>query len=403
MAIARARFIPDLLQIHLDDLAFIAGQRREALYSRRHTLREFGELNERLEAHVQGALVAPREVLLAHLQPQLASNDRDDAFAAAQVLLRLAEPQPTRAVLVEFSRASGDTLAGLRDALGLAPPALFIDEVRAALDKAKPATAAAAAVALANQRLLDSDCPRLAKLLEDDDPDVCELAWRAALTSDAIKPPAISARPFQSAVTHESRAVCDAAWRSAAWAGHAAALPLLRSRAASGDAMALHWLTILGGPEDVSVVQKAALQLDDVRQRCALLARFGHPSALNALVRWMAGEDVALAVASGEAFTRITGQDIRGERRQLPVAAAADDFDREMSPDVWLPDMKKATALMERHADTWGAGGRWCQGIRLDGAQSHAALLPLDLEARWDTAARAALAGRAISAPPPIH
>ena len=67
MAVARARYIPSLLQTHLDDLAFIAGQRREALGSRLHSLREFGELNERMEAHLQGALhrdPTPRNALV---------------------------------------------------------------------------------------------------------------------------------------------------------------------------------------------------------------------------------------------------------------------------------------------------------------------------------------------------
>ena len=85
MAVARARYIPSLLQTHLDDLAFIAGQRREALGSRLHSLREFGELNERMEAHLQGALIAPPETLTAQLQPQLAAEDRDEAFASALV------------------------------------------------------------------------------------------------------------------------------------------------------------------------------------------------------------------------------------------------------------------------------------------------------------------------------
>jgi len=125
--------------------------------------------------------------------------------------------------------------------------------------------------------------------------------------------------------------------------------------------------------------------------------------ALNALVRWMKGEDVAQAAAAGEAFTRITGIDIRGERRTLPVADDADEFEREMAPDVWMPDAEKARALVERRGAEWASGQRWCNGIRLDGELSRETLVQLDLEARWDAAARAALAGRPISAPAPIH
>ena len=403
MSVARARYIPSLLQVHLDDLAFIASQRRAALNSRQHSLREFGELNERLEAHLQGALIAPPEALTAQLQPQLTAEDRDEAFAAAYVLLRLAEAQTTHAVVVEFSRAKGETLAGLRDALSMAPPSLFADEMRSALEQAKPATAVTAAVALANHRLLPVTSPRLAKLLEDDDAAVCELAWRAAQLADAAAPKTAPVRPFKAGLSHGSPAVRSAAWSAVAWAGQAPALALLRRSAAGGDAVALHWLAVLGTDEDAPLLHRAALEQEDVPARCELLARFGHPPALNALLRWMADDDALLAVSAREAFTRITGQDVCGERRQLPVAADADDFDREMSPDVWMPDVKKAAAVMERHAPEWATGHRWCQGMRLDGAVSREVLVKLDLEARWDAAARAALAGRAISAPPPIH
>ena len=403
MTAARARHIADLLQVHLEDLAFLWGQRREALGSRKHTLREYGELNERIEAHLQGLLVAEPAALVGWLQPRLAGSDRDEVFAAAYALLRLAEPAATHVVVVEFSRAAGPALDGLRDALSLAPEALFVAEMQSALDQAKPITAVSAAVVLANHRLLDGQSPRLARLLEDTDPAVCELAWRAAMVTDAVAPLSAPKRPFNHALGHAAPTVRSAGWAAAAWAAQARAMPLLRQFAASGELPALHWLAVLGGPEDVPLLQKAALDMSDGAARCALLARFGHPSALNALLLWMSDSDPALAVAAGEAFTRITGAEIRGERKALPVEKDADEFTREMAHEVWFPDVPKARTLMERHGAEWAAGTRWCNGVRLDGEVSREQLSQLDLEARWDVAARAALAGRPVSAPPPIH
>ncbi len=403
MAGARVRHIADLLQVHVEDLAFLWGQRREALGSRKHSLREYGELNERIEAHVQGLLVAAPEALVAWLQPQLAGADRDEVFAAAYALLRLPEAASTHAVVVEFSRAAGPALAGLRDALSLAPDTLFAAEMQSALDQAKPVTAVAAAVVLANHRLLDGQSPRLARLLEDPDAAVCALAWRVATVADAATPLSAPKRPFNHALMHLAPAVRAAGWAAAAWSGQARAMPLLRQLAASGDTPALHWLAVLGGEEDVALLQKATLEMPDVVERCALLARFGHPSALNALLHWMGGDDMALAVAAGEAFARITGAEIRGARRLQPLPEDADDFTREMAPEVWMPDVPKARALLERHAAEWAAGLRWCKGVRVDGEVSREALTSFDLEARWDVAARAALAGRPVSAPAPIH
>lgn len=403
MAVARARHIADLLQVHAEDLAFLWGQRREALISPRHTLREFGELNERLEAHVQGLLVAGPTALVAMLQPQLAAPDRDESFAVAYALLRLGEAASTHAVVVEFSRANGPTQAGLCDALSLAPHALFAAEMQSALDQAKPITAASAAVALANHRLLAADSPRLAQMLEDGDAAVCELAWRTLPIADAGATRPAPKRPFKHALAHAAPAVRNAAWAAAAWSGQARAMPLLRQMAAEGDVVALHWLAVLGGDEDAALLQRAALAIDDATARGALLARYGNPSALNALVHWMDGADFALAVASRETFTRITGADIRGQRKTLPVPDDADAFTREMAADVWLPDVAKARALMERHSAEWAAGSRWCNGVRVDGEVARDVLTTLDLEARWDVAARAALAGRPVSAPAPIH
>ena len=402
MAVARARHITDLLQVHVEDLAFLWGQRREAIGSCKHTLREYGELNERIEAHLQGLLVAEPAALVGWLQPQLAGGDRNEVFAAAYALLRLAEPAATQAVVVEFSRAAGPALAGLRDALSLAPEALFAAEMQSALDQAKPITAVSAAVVLANHRLLDGQSPRLARLLEDTDPAVCELAWRAAMVTDAVAPLSAPKRPFNHALGHSAPAVRSAGWAAAAWAAQVRAMPLLRQFAASGELPALHWLAVLGGPEDLPLLQKAALDMSDGASRCALLARFGHPSALNALLLWMGGSDAALAVAAGEAFTRITGAEIRGERKALPVAEDADEFTREMAPEVWFPDVPKARALMERRGAEWAAGARWCNGVRVDGEVSREQLTQFDLEARWEAAARAAMSGHPLSAPAPI-
>jgi hypothetical protein len=117
----------------------------------------------------------------------------------------------------------------------------------------------------------------------------------------------------------------------------------------------------------------------------------------------MAESHVPLAVAARHAFSRMTGEDIRGARQRLPVPDDADDFTRDMAPDVWLPDVAKAQALLAQHGERWAAGGRWCMGHRLDGEVGRDLLPQLDFDARWDVAARAALAGRLISAPPPVH
>ena len=399
----RARHIPELLQIHADELAFVWGQRRAALHSAEQTQRDFADLTERVEAHTQGLLCAPPGALLELLSPGLAADpaDADQSFASAHGLLRAGAPAGQQAVIAAFARAHGPTLQGLREALCLAAPAPVAGEMQSALDHAPPATAAAAAAVLAAHQLLPAASPRLARLLEDPDGPTAALAWRAALLADRRARDAAPTRPFAQAVAHDDDSVRDAAWAAVAWAGHRASRSTLRQRASAGDAVALRWLAVLGEAEDVGAVQSGVLGLADGARRCALLARHGHPAGLNALLRWMQEPNEATAVAAGEAFEIITGVDVRGPRRPLTPPDGADDFEREMAPLAWFPDPAKARAALECQSPAWAAGVRWRRGLCVDPEpDADAAVRALDMQARWDMAARAALGGGAVPPPP---
>jgi hypothetical protein len=117
----------------------------------------------------------------------------------------------------------------------------------------------------------------------------------------------------------------------------------------------------------------------------------------------MVSPDKALAAASGEAFTLITGVDINGERQQLPVSPEADEFEQEFADLVWIPDINKAQAYWQQHGKRLSTGSRWRQGINLDGNISISTLAEIDLQARWDACARAAQAGHPLASPPPIY
>lgn len=439
MPAPRARHIPQLLDIHAEDLAFLWGQRRAALDSPEETLRSFAQLAERIEAHIQGLLIAPAGDLARRLEAALAGGDRDDVFAAAIACARCDDAATQHLVVTEFSRASANALLGLRDALGQAPARRVADELRNALAHAKPAVAAAAAVALANLKLLVPDAPGLGRLLLDDEAAVATQAWAAAWRADwhaataasASAPATGATRPYREALARPEAAVRHEAWAAVAWSGPAGAPQALAAlrRAGAGvknayeadnassanssnsgnnagahapDEVALHWLCVLGTADDTKTLGAATMALPTADQRCAALARYGHPAALPALVRWMEGDDALAAHAAGTAFTRITGCAIEGERKTLPVPDDADEIDREMAPLVWMPDAAKARRLLGEHNAQWNAATRWCAGRRVDVPFGPDDLAPLDLQARWDVAARAASAGRPVCAPPPI-
>ncbi|NTV95624.1 MAG: hypothetical protein HGA75_09440, partial [Thiobacillus sp.] len=183
MNMPRARFIPELLDIHAEEIEFLWGQRRNAMTSPYHTPREIAGLNERIEAHVQGLLAVPA-ALPQYLLQRLESDERDVVFAAAYPLLRLDEPSIAMRIAELFATSEGARLDGLRDALGIILPAVCSQPVLDQYLKAEPARAVAAAVVLAQRRQLDAQATRLNFLLQDPDPAVAGLAWGIVASVD---------------------------------------------------------------------------------------------------------------------------------------------------------------------------------------------------------------------------
>jgi len=403
----RARYIPELLQTHAEELAFLWGQRKQALHSPELTQRDYAGLCERVEAHTQGLLCVPVADLLESLAPALAGRpdaEADDCFAAAYALLRSEDPAALQAVLQVFAAAQGPALRGLLEALATAPATPALQQLQLVLDKGPPAPAAAAAAVLSGHRLLNADNGRLLALLADPDPAVALWAWRAAARAGQHRRShAANEAPTRfhaHALGHSDATVRDAGWSAVVWSGQATARAPLREAAAAGEAVALRWLAVLGEAEDVAAVHKGVMALGDGPARCALLARHGHPSGLNALLRWMQDSDEATQVAAGVAFELITGIDVRGERRELSVPPEADDFTRAMAPLAWFPDAHKAQAALQAQGARWASSLRWRRGVDVGTPPTAEASAQLDMQARWDIAARAAFAGASAPLPP---
>jgi len=394
--VRRRDFIAERVFTHAEELAYLWQRRRASVRSSELTLRDFSYLMERIEAHLQGMLVAG-EALGEMFGGALAGDDRDEVFAAAWALLRSGRPDNARQVLEAFAAAGGAAIGGFADALAMAPPTHTEPTLRAALAHGSPAHAAAAALALASQRRFEAASPLPAPLLLQEGPEVAAMAWRAVLALDGTTAMPL---PYAEALARPDpglrRAVLDVAiWRGEAWLPDA-----LRRLAGEGDASALGWLAALGKAEEQDEVL-ALCATQPAPLRAALAARLGRPQALAAVLAWMADPDPVLAAAAGQAWERITGLAVEGRRSSLPVAEDADPDDKDFPPEVWLPDLAKAERQWAEHGERWRAGGRWCRGFDVERALSSEAQRWIDLEARWDFGARAALAGTPLFPPPP--
>ena len=399
MAAVPARYIPELLEIHAEELEYLWGQRRTALTSPEYTLRDFVDLNGRIEAHVQGLLAVP-QALPELLCPILESDERDAVFAAAYSLLRLDDAAGVSRVLDALAVAEGPRLAGLCDALIMCPNQRTMAPVEAQFAGNHQERSVAAGAVLANRRRLESGSPRLGALLKSDDPQTARTAWRIVPLVDTRE--ASVARPFEAAIRDGAPPVRGAAFTAAAWTGQPWMLELVRRLSASGDRIALDWLAVLGTTEDLPFMLRCRRSQVLGKDRCPVLARYGHPQMIELSLEWMEDDDPAMAEAAGAAFTRMTDLDVRGERHHMTLTGDADDFAREFAPEVWLPDSKRARALWEQNKSRWQSGSRWCRGFDLTFACSPEVLGQLDLESRWEVGARAAVAGQRIMEPAPV-
>jgi hypothetical protein len=195
----------------------------------------------------------------------------------------------------------------------------------------------------------------------------------------------------------------DVALKSAIWTRQTWIAVVLRQMASAGDSVALKWLAITttGGEDGALIVAQSKL-LESPQSRCDLLVRFSHPGVLEVLRGWVASDDTLLATIAGEAFTRITAFDVRGERIQAPVSDTADDFDHEFAPLIWTTDISKINNYLRQNSTLLKSANRWSRGLPLDVAVSADTLAAIDLQMRWDQLARNRLAGNLSYQPEPI-
>lgn len=393
------RFIPERVLTHLEELAYLWQRRRASIRSDSLTLRDFAYLNERIEAHVQGAMVAGA-ALDDIAGSALVSSDRDEVFAIGWALLRGAADHQVSRVLEVFLETKGGGLAGLGEALTLVPLASTEAALRDALTHGNAPQAAWASLALAQKGRLEADAAGLAGLLVHDQGSVAEVAWRAARCVDAHH--TAQPRPYAEALRHADPLVVETAVETAIWTGQPWVLDTLWRLAAVPERQpwALGWLGALAPPDGQAAVL-ARISEQPAAQRGPLAARLGTCQALEQVHVWMASDDPQLAASALRGWSRMTGLSADGARVASPAGDDEDPVFQDLRDELVLPDLAKVRQLRDEHGKRWQGGVRWCRGHDIRDSLSREAQRWIDLEARWDFGARAALAGQGVIPPPP--
>jgi uncharacterized protein (TIGR02270 family) len=391
MAAPKMRVLVDILEEHLEELPFLWGQRQSALRSPRYTLRELGELEERIEAHVQGLLVGGEQIV-AMLQPGLTGEEPGPAFIAAYILSRLAEPDVRSQVWDAFLKAKGGQLAGIRQALCHLPVDPVLPKLRQIVSGATPVSAelrAAAAEVLGFHSRLDIKAQETDRLLNDEEPTVRETGWRAI--SYGIPP---AAETYKAGLRDKSPAVRNAALLAAAWGRQPWLLAHCRQAAVkptADDLDTVCLLGVLGKPAELPGIVSLAKATELGPGRYRALGAFGHPGVVDELLSGMENRDPLTAVAAAAAFTKITGVKVDSDRRATVPPADGhepDDFEKEFLDEVRLPDPALARAQWQKVKAQFSKGTRWCGALDLSQAPAKEILSQLDLESRWEACLR---------------
>jgi uncharacterized protein (TIGR02270 family) len=394
MTAAPLKFLPDLVEEHFEELAFLWGQRRGALASPRFFSRDLDRLEKRVEAHLAGLLIAGDE-LAEFIRPGLEGDDADEAFAAGFALLRSRIPGAPDKVWEAFASAAGPRADGLAEAFAHGPADALLSRLEDAVRSAPPPRSAAAAEALALRGRLRPDSRARDAWLASEEPSVRRKAWRIAALSGLSE----SRTLWERGLADPDPGVRTGAREAALWCRQAWALDEARGARRpppDADPDAIYLVAATGDAADLERVLAWAKDSGTGPERFRIPGVLGHPGGVDALLRAMAGLDLAAAAFAGQAFTKITGEDVdSGRRTVVPPADGKqpDEFEAEFLDEMPLPDERKARAAWEKRHGEFQKGTRWCRGLDLSRGCPEAALDALDRESLWEARLRDTLAG----------
>ena len=383
--------IPEIIEEHLEELAFLWGQRTRALRSRAITRRGFLRLEERIEAHIRGLLVGGGESG-GFLEAALVDEDPSIAFAAAYALLRGA----VRAQGVEraFLSARGQQLDGITQALCHSAQDIACPMAIRASQSSDPAVAAAGTQVLAFHARPEARA--FGRFLKDPDPNVRIHGWRAAALAPQAAPSDIQI--YMGAIEGDHEQVRQHALLAAAWTRQPWLLSYLRSVRPSGPAAfpILEMLAVLATPADRELLLRLAGDKRLGPHGLAIAGACGDPGAVELLLREMQSLDPATAAAAGNAFWQITGCDVASGNRATigrDPDSQLDEFDREFLEEVMLPNPQTARDYWVEGKGKFSARQRWCRGVDASGTLSEQAIAELDMQAQWQLRLRSRFNG----------
>ncbi len=334
---AVAPILPDVVEEHLEELGFLAIQRRKLIVSPDTSCRRLREHDDRIAAHRDGLTIAgaPGARIVKRALDEAAIDWH--VAAAGRVWLEEASPPPEE-VHARIAAGGAALAAGWREAFRRTTPAR-VDRVfpRAAPEPEDPAVRLVRADArIWHGRVSEGDVTRLAA---DPDPALRRTVARAAARMAASGSAALRSA-LERLLRDDALDIRAAALWSLALLDAAAGVAAARRLAAGGDAFALRVLGLLGEPGDAARLHARAKDPAALRA----LGDLGQASELEFLREQLDDADAERATAAADAVLTLCG---------FPRGMAAE------SP----ADPEVARARAEECRGAFGARTAWLRGL----------------------------------------
>lgn len=199
---------------------------------------------------------------------------------------------------------------------------------------------------------------------------------------------------FHAAMADDDPSVRREALQAAVWSRQSWLLKQCRQKASRPEVDhfdELQMLAILGNESDVKAMQKIARNIELGPQRFEILGSYGHPEIMNDILKALDDPDPSVAVAAGQAFTRITGMDIESDNQAESFPEDSDqsnDLEQNVAGDAILPDSQLARSHWESVKNRYSQGTRWGGGHNLSRGVSDEIISTLDMLTRWESRLR---------------
>ena len=291
------RILSNIIYQHAENASFLFLQRDQAVVAPNYTRQDIVELDERIEANIEGLRIAGSEGYQIALE-QLEANQEPGELFTCSLLALEARDQKRFAQLSEIGGKADGACLGLRGAIGWCDAARLKPWVQPWLDSSQAFERYLAMVACSLHRA--DPGTRLAEFLNDEDPSVRSRAARLvgelgrADLRDVLFPLAQTDR--------------WAAWSLGLIQDHTV-IPRLQQLAAEGWSPALQVIVrLMGSERSRNWIRGFNGDPNKTRLMIQALGILGDPQSIPWLISQM--DNIQYARVAGESFSLVTGVDI---------------------------------------------------------------------------------------------